>query len=159
MPEIRCTPIPTAAARALQAGIACDANGQPPERCASDGGGNPCRHCLRDIPAGAAMLVLAWRPFSALQPYAETGPVFLCADPAACPAWQGEGLPPILATSPRYMMRGYGADERIVYGSGAVVEAGVVEAEAARRLADPAIAFVHLRSASNGCFQCRVDRA
>ncbi len=26
-----------------------DANGMPAERAVSDGGGNPCRHCLRDI--------------------------------------------------------------------------------------------------------------
>ena len=57
-----------------------DANGQVPERIVSDGAGNPCRHCLKMIPKGAGMLVLAHRPFPALQPYAEVGPIFLCAD-------------------------------------------------------------------------------
>jgi hypothetical protein len=156
MSAIRFVPLPTPAVRALQAG-GPDAHGMPPERHVSDGEGNPCRHCLREIPAGAGMLVLAWRPFPALQPYAETGPVFLCADP--CAAWEGAGVPPVLTTSPDYMLRGYGADGRIVYGTGGVVPSGALAVRAAELLADPGIAFVHVRSARNGCFQCRIDRA
>ncbi|MEL6767300.1 MAG: DUF1203 domain-containing protein [Pseudomonadota bacterium] len=156
MTEIRFDPMPTDAARALQAG-GPDANGQPAERKVSDGDGNPCRHCLREIPAGREMLVLAWRPFSTCQPYAETGPVFLCAD--ACTAHAGASVPEVLRTSPRYMMRGYGDDERIVYGTGAVVPAGEIVAQAADILSRPDIAFVHVRSASNGCFQCAIRRA
>jgi hypothetical protein len=155
MPEIRATPLPTTTVRALQAG-GPDAHGRPAERAVSDGAGNPCRHCLREIPEGRDMLILAHSPFGARQPYAETGPVFLCADP--CDAWVGEGLPPILGSSPDYMLRGYGPDERIVYGSGAVVPADEIQARAARLLADPRVAFVHVRSARNGCFQCRIDR-
>jgi hypothetical protein len=64
--------------RYLQSG-GPDAYGQAPVRRVSDGAGNPCRHCLTEIPAGAEMLVLAHRPFEGLQAYAETGPVFLCA--------------------------------------------------------------------------------
>ena len=55
---IHFTPISTAIVRAYQAG-GLDANGQMPERAVSDGDGNPCRHCLAMIPAGAGMLVLA----------------------------------------------------------------------------------------------------
>lgn len=76
------TAIPTEIARAYQAG-GPDANGQPPERHISDGGGNPCRHCLGLIPKGAKMLVLAHRPFPNPQPYAEIGPIFLCASSCA----------------------------------------------------------------------------
>ncbi len=67
--------MPTEIARALQSG-SLDANGQLCETHVSDGAGNPCRHCLKEIPEGAAMLVLAYRPFDQLPPYAETGPVF-----------------------------------------------------------------------------------
>lgn len=76
--------IPTKQARAYQAG-GRDAYDNPPERAKSDGGGNPCRHCLRYIPKGADMLVLAHRPFPQTQPYAETGPVFLCAEDCSAP--------------------------------------------------------------------------
>ncbi|AWB47534.1 DUF1203 domain-containing protein [Gemmobacter aquarius] len=152
---MRFTPIPTDLARHYQLGGA-DAYGLPPERGVSDGTGNPCRHCLRHIPAGAGMLILAHRPFPDLQPYAETGPVFLCAD--ACPAGGGKGLPEILS-SPDYILRGYSADNRIVYGSGAVVPTARLMDEAASRLQDARIAYLHVRSARNNCFQVRIDRA
>ncbi len=65
--QMRFTPIRTEIVYAYQQG-APDANGQVPERQVSDGGGNPCRHCLRMIPQGAGMLVLAHRPFPLPQP-------------------------------------------------------------------------------------------
>jgi len=152
---IRFTPIPTDLVRAYQSG-APDANGQPPEHQISDGGGNPCRHCLQMIPEGAAMLVLAHRPFPAPQPYAEVGPIFLCADP--CEARGPDALPAILASTD-YILRGYGPDDRIVYGTGAVVPTPEIAVQAALRLADPRIAYVHVRSARNNCYQLRIDRA
>ena len=92
--------LPTEAVARLRAG-GLDANGQPPERHVSDGGGNPCRHCLREIPAGAPMLVLAWRPFPAPQPYAELGPIFLCAAP--CERHPDSGaLPALFRNTPRH---------------------------------------------------------
>ena len=154
MTQTRFTPIPTETVRAYQAG-GPDANGQPPERQISDGGGNPCRHCLQMIPKGAGMLVLAHRPFPAPQPYAELGPIFLCAD--ACEAGGGSALPAILA-SPDYILRGYGADDRIVYGTGAVVPTDRIAEEAAKRLEDLRVAYVHVRSARNNCYQVRIDR-
>jgi hypothetical protein len=152
------TPIATETVRRLQAG-GPDANGQTPERAVSDGVGNPCRHCLRMIPAGAGMLILAHRPFPAPQPYAELGPIFLCADPATCSAPDpGDARPEVLA-SPDYILRGYGADHRIVYGTGAVVPTDRLAAEAEARLADPRVAYLHVRSARNNCYQLRIDRA
>lgn len=131
-----------------------DANGQVPERIVSDGAGNPCRHCLKMIPKGAGMLVLAHRPFPALQPYAEVGPIFLCAD--ACEAGGDTAIPECL-DSPEYIVRGYGKDDRIVYGTGAVVPTPRILEEAAARLADGRVAYVHVRSARNTCFQVRID--
>lgn len=152
---IRIVPLDTATVRALQAG-APDANGQPPEHHVAEGGGNPCRHCLRMIPDGAEMLILAHRPFPAPQPYAELGPIFLCAGP--CTAGGGAALPEMLA-SPEYILRGYSADHRIVYGTGAVVQTSRLAAEAEARFADPRVAYLHVRSARNNCYQCRIDRA
>lgn len=149
----RFTPIPTDIVRAYQAG-GLDANGQAPERAVSDGGGNPCRHCMAMIPQGAGMLILAHRPFPEPQPYAELGPIFLCAD--ACTAGGGAALPEMLA-SPDYIVRGYSAENRIVYGTGAVVATSAIVAEAQARLSDPRVAYVHVRSARNNCYQCRID--
>jgi hypothetical protein len=149
-----CTALPTEIARAYRAG-APDANGMPPERAVSDGGDNPCRHCLRHIPEGAPMLILAHRPFPAPQPYAELGPIFLCAGP--CERWEGEGLPPI-ATAPDYIVRGYTDADRIRYGTGAVVRTADLPARARELLGRDDIAYLHVRSARNNCYQFRIDR-
>ena len=107
MTAIRVTGLPTESVRAYRAGHP-DANGMAPERVVSDGGGNPCRHCLQCIPEGVEMLILAHRPFPAPQPYAESGPIFLCAED--CAGWEGEGLPPILqgGADPRRPSRAMG---------------------------------------------------
>jgi len=152
---LRFTPIPTDIVRAYQAG-GLDANGQKPERHLSDGEGNPCRHCLQMIPKDAGMLILAHRPFPAPQPYAEVGPIFLCAE--ACAPGGGSGLPQVL-NSPDYILRGYSAQDRIVYGTGAVVPTAELAEGAAARLADPRVAYVHVRSARNNCYQLRIDAA
>jgi hypothetical protein len=101
------------------------------------------------------MLVLAHRPFPALQPYAETGPIFLCADP--CLQGGGEALPTLLA-SPDYIVRGYGTDDRIIYGTGGVVATGMIPSRALDLLDDSRVAYVHVRSARNNCYQCRIER-
>lgn len=151
---MRFAAIPTKTVRAYQAGGA-DANGQAPERKRAEGMGNPCRHCLGMIPEGAEMLVLAHRPFPAPQPYAELGPIFLCADP--CEAGGGVDLPEMLASSD-YIVRGYGADDRIVYGTGGVVATGAIPARAVELFSDPRVRYLHVRSARNNCYQCRIDR-
>ena len=102
------------------------------------------------------MLTLAHRPFPAPQPYAELGPIFLCADP--CGAGATDSFPAML-DSPDYILRGYGADHRIVYGTGAVVPTGQIIEQAAQRLADSRVAYVHVRSARNNCYQLRIDAA
>jgi len=152
---IHFTPIPTATVRACQSG-GPDANGQKPERHISDGTGNPCRHCLQPIPKGAAMLILAHRPFPSPQPYAELGPIFLCAD--ACHAGGGPDIPEILS-APDYIIRAYTPDNRILYGTGAVVPTATIPTEAEARLRDPRVAYLHIRSARNNCYQLRIDRA
>ena len=152
---IHFTPIPTKVIRRYQSG-GLDANGQPAEVHISDGGGNPCRHCLAMIPKGAKMLVLAHRPFPAPQPYAEIGPIFLCAD--ACQPG-GSAQVPAMLDSADYIIRGYDQKDRIVYGTGAVTPTAQIPARAADLLADPRVAYVHVRSARNNCFQCRIDKA
>ncbi|ANP36721.1 hypothetical protein JL2886_01813 [Phaeobacter gallaeciensis] len=149
------TALTTDTARALQAG-GLDANGQTPERSTSGGAGNPCRHCLRYIPEGADMLILAHRPFPDPQPYAEVGPIFLCAE--ECARHEGDAMPEVLQGSPDYLIKGYGQDDRIVYGTGAVVEAERMMGQAEEIFADPRIAYIHIRSARNNCYQARIDR-
>ncbi len=153
--RIHFKPLSTSDVRALQAGGA-DANGQSPERRVSEGDGIPCRHCLGLVERGAPYLVLAWRPFPALQPYAETGPIFLHAEPCER-AGEGADLPDMLS-SPDYILRGYGFDDRIVYGTGSVVPTGDIIERAEDLLGRSEVAYVHVRSARNNCYQCRIER-
>ena len=146
--------IPTDQVRAYRAG-GPDANGQPPERHIAVSDGYPCRHCLKLILKGDGVLVLAHRPFASLQPYAEAGPIFLCEQ--ECAPGDGPDLPEFLV-SPQYIVRGYGKDERIIYGTGAVVPTPDIPARAAALFENPAVAFVHVRSASNNCYHCRIER-
>lgn len=152
---IRYVPLPTAEATALRAG-APDAYGMAPERVVATGSGEPCRHCLGFVPKGAPMLILAHRPFPALQPYAETGPIFLCGEDCAP---FDSGAPGIFADTPSYLMKGYGADDRIIYGSGRVVPTEEIEVYAASVFEDPRVAYIHVRSARNNCYQLRIERA
>ena len=153
---IRFVALESAIVARLQAGGA-DANGQPPERHIAQSSDLPCRHCLADIRKGEPYLVVSHRPFPAPQPYAEQGPIFLHAEP--CPRGGGTPEIPPFLDSPRYIVRGYGRDDRIVYGTGQVTDTPAVPATAQGLLADPRVAYVHVRSASNNCYHCRIERA
>jgi len=157
MPPLKFTAMPTEEARHFQKGGA-DAYGLPPERRISDGSGVPCRHCLQDVEKGEAYLVLAYRPFPALQPYAETGPIFLHAEPCQRAA-DVATTPAMLMRRKAHLIKGYGTDDRIIYGTGQVVASGELEGAAAAVLAREDVAYVHVRSALNNCFTCRIDRA
>ncbi|QBY00024.1 DUF1203 domain-containing protein [Rhodophyticola sp. CCM32] len=149
--------LPTDLVTALRNG-APDANGQVAERKISTGAGMPCRHCLCEVPEGADALVLNLRPFRALHPYAESGPVFLCA--GACKRGGGDDrLPEIFTASPDYLVKAYDADERIIYGTGAITPRAEIARRSAHLLADAGVDFVDIRSARNNCFLARVRRA
>lgn len=149
--------IPTEDARKFQAG-APDAYGLAPERRVSDGDGVPCRHCLQDVAASEEYLILAYRPFPALQPYAETGPIFLHA--RACEqAGATHETPTMLAKRAAHLVKGYSRDDRIVYGTGKIVPSADLTAEAANILTRDDVAYVHVRSSVNNCYTCRIERA
>ena len=130
-----------------------DANGQSAERTISDGGGNPCRSCLQHIPAGAGMLIAGARPFMQMNPYAETGPVFFCAQ--ACTPWDGMGMPVVLQTSPDYLVKAYDHDDRIIYGTGQITPVANLPEYIAGLIARDDVVFVDIRSSRNNCFIAR----
>jgi hypothetical protein len=135
-----------------------DANGHKPEQHICKGGMMPCRHCLTDIRAGEPYLIVAHRPFPAPQPYAELGPIFLHAD--ACRRHPDSAdVPAMFLERKDYLIRGYGMDDRIVYGTGRIVAPADMTEAAEAMLADRHVAYIHVRSASNNCYQARIDRA
>ena len=133
-----------------------DANGQVPERHHTTGT-LPCRVCLGHIKDGETALLLSYRPFPEPQPFAETGPIFIHAE--SCSPAESHGRLPAMFDSPDYIIRGYSHDNRIVYGTGAVTPTEKIVQRAEDLLARDDIAYVHVRSARNNCYQCRIDRA
>lgn len=158
MPAIAFIALATDEVRALQNGSP-DANGQKPERHISDGDGVPCRHCQRDVGKDEPYLILNYRPFPALQPYAETGPIFIHAEPCERYAATKEAPDMFFKNGRRYLIKGYYANDRIAYGTGTIVAPEDMEQAAAKILERPDIAYVHVRSALNNCYQLRIERA
>jgi len=117
--------------------------------------GNPCRHCLRRAKEGERLVLFSYSPFDTRNPYKEVGPIFVHADGCARYA-QNDRLPEDFLNRP-IVLRGYSADQRIA--KVAVVVDGTTESRVEELLADPAIAFVHARSFTHGCFLFRVARA
>lgn len=146
--------IPSAYVERIRNGAA-DANGQPALVRTAEGVANPCRHCLALIAEGEVKLVLAYRPFDAVQPYAETGPIFLHGAP--CERYDAEALPGWFDFMDPAIIRGYGSDDWIRYDTGSIVRGAELGDVCRRILADDSVAYVHIRSKFN-CFQCRVDR-
>lgn len=131
-----------------------DSNGNQPEREISDGIGVPCRCCMKMVGKGEPFLVAAWRPFTKSHAYAETGPVFLHAE--TCTAEPvAQGALPAFLQSPDYILRGYDADERIVYGTGGVITRDDIPARLEELLKEHTVEAVHIRSSRNNCYHCR----
>jgi len=155
--QIEFEPMDTRTAGHLRSGGA-DSNGNAPERQISDGVGVPCRCCMKIVGKGEPYLIAAWRPFTKTHAYAETGPMFLHAEHCTAePVALGE-LPAFLK-SPDYILRGYDADERIVYGTGGVITLEAIPARIAELLEQPAVKAVHIRSSRNNCYHCRAVQA
>lgn len=152
--NVRVRGIPTDEVVRLRRGGA-DANGQPALVRVAEGMANPCRHCLGLIAEGDEKLVLAYRPFDSVQPYAESGPIFLHQD--VCQRYDAGAVPAWFDFLDPAVVRGYGPDDWIRYDTGDVVRGPEITARCQAILADPTVAYVHVRSKYN-CFQCRVDR-
>ena len=104
------------------------------------------------------MLVAAYRPFSTIQPYTEVGPIFLCA--RQCERHpDSTALPEMFRNWTNMLVRGYGSDDRIRYGTGRVIDMNELEGVAEEIFEDPQVEYIHMRSASNNCYQCRIERA
>ncbi len=58
----------------------------------------------------------------------------------------------------KVVVRGYTARDRINYGSAELVEGRGAAPVIRRLLADPENAYLHVRTALNGCFLARVER-
>ena len=118
-------------------------------------GGSPCRHCLRRTTPGERVLLYSYRPFGHASPYQEVGPIFVHAD--ACERYDETAGVPSEFDDRTIIMRAYDAKDDI-YDSQRYVHAGDAQAAASAMFADPAVAYIHVRSYTRGCYSFRIDR-
>lgn|SRR5436190_2800201 len=115
--------------------------------------GFPCRHCLRWARKGERMILF---PFAAIppgRPYSETGPIFVHAESCERYATTHE-FPPEFREG--RVLRAYNSEYAIIAAE--VVNGEGPEAGIERFLQQPETAFVHVRSASHGCYTMEVER-
>ena len=68
-------------------------------------------------------------------------------------------MPALFRARTEWLLRGYGHDGRIVYGTGAVTPKQDICTRAHELLQREDIAYLHMRSAQYNCYQVRIDRA
>lgn len=116
--------------------------------------GAPCRHCLHPADAGDELLLLTFQPFGGDSPYTVPSPIFIHAEPCAPYAVTGE-VPPVVRSGLR-AVRSYDCNHDLVDGD--VVPGSDVEALVERLLDDERADYLHVYSATAGCFTCRIER-
>lgn len=133
--------------------------GHPLEAVLATGRG-PCRLSLRPFEVGLDTRILAsYSPFTQTTPYAETGPIYICAE-AVGPYQDVHRFPPEIkadkANFPLSLL-GYSITERMVYTE------QVGNQDIDQRIEHvfntrPEVAFLHVRNSEACCFICKVER-
>jgi hypothetical protein len=115
--------------------------------------GYPCRHCLQWAQPGERMILF---PFAAIppgRPYSETGPIFVHAE--ACERYCATEEFPAEFREGR-VLRAYNSRHDMIAAE--VANGAGPEAVIERFLQKPETAFVHVRSASHGCYTMEIER-
>ena len=115
--------------------------------------GFPCRHCLRWAQPGERMILFPFAAIAPGQPYSESGPIFVHAEPCERYAKTSE-YPPEFREG--RVVRAYNARRDLIAAE--VANGKGPESVIERFLQEPETAFVHVRSASHGCYTMEVER-
>jgi len=115
--------------------------------------GYPCRHCLRWAQPGEQMILFPFAAIPAGRPYSESGPIFVHAD--ACERYSATDEFPAEFQKGR-VLRAYNSAYDIITAE--VANGAGPEAVIERFLQKPETAFVHVRSATHGCFTMEIER-
>jgi hypothetical protein len=118
--------------------------------------GFPCRVSLRDARAGEALVLVTHEHHAVDSPYRASGPVFVRVD-ADPHAPQVNELPDYIRSRAAISLRAY--DEAHMMQAARICAGGDVPDAVAGLWREPRIAYLHLHSATHGCYLCRVDRA
>jgi uncharacterized protein DUF1203 len=115
--------------------------------------GYPCRHCLRWALPGERMILFPFVAIPPGRPYSESGPIFVHAE--VCERYAATDEFPAAFREGR-VIRAYNSDHDIIAAE--VVNGDGPEAVIERFLQKPETAFVHVRSASHGCYTMEIER-
>jgi hypothetical protein len=115
--------------------------------------GYPCRHCLRWAQPGERMILFPFAAIAPGRPYSESGPIFVHAEP--CERYAKTHEFPSEFRNGR-ALRAYNSHHDIIVAE--VANGEGPEAVIERFLQEPETAFVHVRSASHGCYTMEVER-
>ena len=115
--------------------------------------GYPCRHCLRWARPGERMILFPFAAIAPGRPYSESGPIFVHAEP--CERYAATHEFPAEFRKGR-VLRAYNSQHAIIAAE--VANGEGPEAVIERFLQKPETAFVHVRSASHGCYTMEVER-
>lgn len=115
--------------------------------------GYPCRHCLRWAQPGEEMILFPYGAIPSGRPYSESGPIFVHVE--TCERYAEAGVYPAAFREGR-VLRAYDSEQNIIAAE--VVNGSEPEAMIEKFLQKPETAFVHVRSASHGCYTMRIER-
>ncbi|MBA3883752.1 MAG: DUF1203 domain-containing protein [Chthoniobacterales bacterium] len=149
----RIVPIPTAAAETARRTAA---SGAPDHAfvVADSPAGYPCRHCLRWAEPGERIILFPFASVPPGHPYSETGPIFVHAD--SCERYMDTASFPANFRRGR-VLRAYNSKHDMI--DAAVVNGDEPEAVIEKLLENPETNFIHVRSATRGCYTMGIERA
>jgi hypothetical protein len=147
------TPVGSSTADELRSSV--DQGRLPARRVVIDDPGAPCRQCLQPGRVGEEMLLFTYQPFRGEGPYAVPSPIFLHAE--ACESYSDADRLPELVVGASRNVRSYDANHDLVDGEVAAGED--VESYITKLFGNPKADYIHLYSATAGCFTCRIDRS
>lgn len=116
-------------------------------------GGFPCRHCLLWAQPGERLILFPFAAIAPGRPYSESGPIFVHAEP--CEQYAKTNEYPLEFREGR-VVRAYNARHDLIAAE--LANGDGPEAVIERFLQQPETAFVHVRSASRGCYTMKIER-
>lgn len=158
MTALRCVPVPTETVDRFRRTGADDGGKALRRVVATEGGGFPCRRCVRPALPGEEVVLGSYHLPRPRGIYWTPSPIFLHAAP--CRRFEAEGeVAPIVRSNTLVSVRTYDAEDQCLYDLGRVCAGAEVDAPLERALADPRTAFVNVHTARPGCLLSRVERA
>ena len=115
--------------------------------------GYPCRHCLQWAQPGEQVVLFPYASVSPGRPYAESGPIFVHANP--CERYSKTREYPEPFRDGR-VLRAYSSKQNMIDAE--VVTGNEPEPIIEKFLENPETAFVHVRSVTHGCYTMQIER-